>query len=105
MNRGRGGVEPFDQEDRISAEEACKILGGPNKPIARSTLDRWVKQKRIRPPRKPHAHLFVLKEVVKLTRLPQSTIYNLMGKGAFPKPIKISARRVAWRDTDLQRWI
>ena len=39
------------------------------------------------------------------TGLPKSSIYALMAKGAFPKPIKIGARAVGWLDSDIDAWI
>jgi prophage regulatory protein len=39
------------------------------------------------------------------TSLSKTTIYRLMSEGSFPKPIKISARRIAWRQCDIDRFI
>lgn len=40
------------------------------------------------------------------TGLPKSSLYALMAKGAFPKPIKIGgARAVGWLDSDIDAWI
>ncbi|WP_286201897.1 AlpA family phage regulatory protein [Ochrobactrum sp. SFR4] len=36
--------------------------------------------------------------------LPTSTLYELMERGQFPRPIKISARTVAWLEDDVARW-
>ena len=44
------------------------------------------------------------KAVTLETGLPKSTIYYLMAKGEFPKPLKLSARAVAWSVDDLQAW-
>lgn len=50
----------------------------------------------------------------KLLRLPQvlntvgisrSTLYQLVARGDFPKPIKISRRACAWPESAVQRWI
>lgn len=38
-------------------------------------------------------------------RLPRSTLYRLMREEAFPSPVKLSARRVAWRLADIEAWI
>lgn len=43
-----------------------------------------------------------LKEVIGLAKW---TVYDLIKKGEFPRPIQLSAGRVGWRATDLQRWI
>jgi len=36
--------------------------------------------------------------------LPTSTLYELMERGQFPRPIKISARTVAWLESDIIDW-
>jgi prophage regulatory protein len=38
------------------------------------------------------------------TGLSRSSIYRLMEAGAFPRPIRIGLRAVAWRASDLDRW-
>ena len=42
------------------------------------------------------AALLRLPPVMSITGLPKSSLYSLMGQGRFPKPVKISARAVAW---------
>lgn len=39
------------------------------------------------------------------TGLPKSSLYALIAKGDFPKPIKIGARAVGWLDRDVNAWI
>ena len=39
------------------------------------------------------------------TGIPKATMYAMMATGAFPRPIKIGARAVAWLDSDIDRWI
>lgn len=39
------------------------------------------------------------------TGLPRSTIYFLMARGEFPKPVKLSKRAVAWREKDICEWL
>ena len=39
------------------------------------------------------------------TGLPKSSLYALIAKGDFPKPIKIGARAVGWLDADVNDWI
>lgn len=43
-------------------------------------------------------------EVQSVCGLPTSTLYELMERGQFPRPIKISARTVAWLEDDVARW-
>jgi prophage regulatory protein len=42
--------------------------------------------------------------VMKLTGLGRSTIYRLIATNAFPGPVRITSKAVAWRRTDLDRW-
>lgn len=43
--------------------------------------------------------------VEQITGLSRSSIYDLISKGDFPKPIKLSKRAVAWRESDLGDWL
>lgn len=43
-------------------------------------------------------------EVTRITGLPVSTIYEMMGKGTFPKNVRISPRLTAWRETEIAKW-
>lgn len=48
---------------------------------------------------------FLRRETVEeITGLPTSTLYDLMAKGDFPKPIKLSARTVAWLEGEVVDW-
>ena len=46
-----------------------------------------------------------LKMVCQATGLSRSTIYRRVADGEFPKPVKISKGRVAWRERDLLSWL
>lgn len=48
--------------------------------------------------------LFRLPEVEALSGLKKTSVYNGAHDGTFPKPIRISARCVAWRESDLVAW-
>lgn len=43
-------------------------------------------------------------EVQARTGLPTSTIYEMMSRGAFPRPIRLTPRRVAWIEDDILAW-
>ena len=43
--------------------------------------------------------------VSQVTGLPKKSIYNLMNKGAFPRPIKLAAKAVGWPSSDIEAWI
>lgn len=43
--------------------------------------------------------------VENLTGLSRSTIYNLMKKGDFPKPVKLTGKAVAWPESAISDWL
>lgn len=45
------------------------------------------------------------KRVTEVTGLSEGTIYHLMSKGLFPKPVKVGPRAVAWPATDIGTWV
>lgn len=45
-----------------------------------------------------------IKDVVRLTRVPRSTIYEMIDRDEFPKPFRITARLVAWLEDDIAAW-
>jgi len=46
-----------------------------------------------------------LKEVISLVSLSRSTIYVYIKKNEFPKPVKLTDRRIAWRSSDIQSYL
>lgn len=44
-------------------------------------------------------------KVTEVTGLPVSTMYRNMEEGTFPKPVKIGARSVAWKRSEVTEWI
>jgi prophage regulatory protein len=49
--------------------------------------------------------LVSLSVVCKATGLSRSTIYRLVADGDFPKPVKPSKGRVAWREREVLAWL
>lgn len=43
-------------------------------------------------------------DVERATGLPRSTLYELMARGTFPKPIRLGARAVGWLETEIVAW-
>lgn len=43
--------------------------------------------------------------VEELTGLSRSTIYDLMAKGAFPRPVRLTAKAVAWPESVIAEWL
>ena len=44
-------------------------------------------------------------EVEARTGLSRSTLYDWMKRGQFPQPVKLGARAVAWRESDVTAWL
>ena len=49
--------------------------------------------------------LLRLPDVIERTGLSRSELYRRVKGQAFPKPIRIGARMVAWVEGDIDRWI
>jgi prophage regulatory protein len=45
------------------------------------------------------------RSVEELTGLSRSTIYDLMAKGAFPRPVRLTGRAVAWPESAIAEWL
>jgi len=43
--------------------------------------------------------------VQEMTGLSRSTLYNLMAKGTFPRPIPVGAKAVRWVDIEIHAWM
>lgn len=43
--------------------------------------------------------------VEEITGLSRSTIYDLMGKGLFPRPVKLTGKAVAWPEGIIAEWL
>ena len=51
-------------------------------------------------------HSFIVIDgVTELVQLSKPTIYKLMNQGRFPRPVKLSAQRVAWLREEIDDWI
>ncbi|MGB9191639.1 MULTISPECIES: helix-turn-helix transcriptional regulator [unclassified Acinetobacter] len=49
--------------------------------------------------------LLNLAQVTAKTSLSKNTVYVLMRKGEFPRPIRITEIRTAWLESDIEQWI
>jgi prophage regulatory protein len=56
------------------------------------------------PDTEPPRLLARLPTVLLMTGLGRSTIYRLVAHGAFPRPVRVGLRAVAWRWSDLEQW-
>ena len=49
-------------------------------------------------------YLLRLPAVLRTTGLGRSTLYRLISERAFPPPVKLAKRAVAWRQDEVQQW-
>jgi prophage regulatory protein len=45
-----------------------------------------------------------LPAVIRITGLGRTTIYRMVAEKKFPSPVRLGARAIAWRKTDLDQW-
>jgi len=43
--------------------------------------------------------------VEEITGLSRSTIYLMMSRGEFPRPVKLTTRAVAWPEREITEWL
>lgn len=39
------------------------------------------------------------------TGLSRSSLYAMMAKGKFPRPVRLGLRAVGWREADIEAWL
>ena len=49
--------------------------------------------------------LIKMPELRKMVGKGRTSIYEAVNEGFFPRPVKIGSRAVAWRLTEIQKWI
>ncbi len=52
-----------------------------------------------------HTVLLSIEDVVERTSLSRRTIYNITNAGEFPQMLKLSERRVAFVEAEIEAWI
>ena len=50
-------------------------------------------------------NLLKLPEVIEITRLSKPTLYRLIGKDGFPRPLRVGPRTSRWRADEIEKWI
>lgn len=50
------------------------------------------------------SRLLSIRDVTDQTSLSRPTIYRLIGNGQFPRQIRLSKNRVAWKESDVENW-
>ena len=46
-----------------------------------------------------------LPQVIERTSLRRSTIYEMMGNGSFPRPVKLNRRSNGWIEHEISDWV
>lgn len=59
-----------------------------------NTLSRLVAEKHLR-----------RRDVQHITGLARSTIYDLMARGEFPRPVKLTGKAVGWPESKIADWL
>lgn len=54
---------------------------------------------------RPGATLLAVEAVCARVGLGRSTVYRLVDSGEFPRPVKLTAARVAWVEAEVARWV
>ncbi len=44
-------------------------------------------------------------EVEAITGLSRSTIYEMMGRGDFPRPVRLGRKAVGWPESKISEWL
>lgn len=56
-------------------------------------------------PTQQPSSLLRLPEVLRRVGISRASLYQMVKRGLFPKPIPLSQRSVAWLDSEVQAWI
>lgn len=46
-----------------------------------------------------------LPKVLRVTSKGRSSVYEAIGRGEFPAPVKLGVRAVGWRRSEIENWI
>lgn len=46
-----------------------------------------------------------IREVSRMVGVGRATIYRLLARGDFPRPLQLGARSIGWREDEIQEWI
>ena len=46
-----------------------------------------------------------LKEVLRLVSLSCTTVYRMMSRGEFPRPVRVGRRAARWHSDEIEEWL
>ena len=52
-----------------------------------------------------HDRLLRRRDVERITGMSRASIYRLMQKSDFPRPVKVGSTAVRWKESDIATWI
>ena len=91
--------------DWLTQEARCVRVPAPPVPSARPPGTPRTDYEASEYPQRPEICLIRMRDVCNRVGVGRSTIYKLIGLGIFPKPRKLSARAVAWPESEIDAWI
>ncbi|MGE4370689.1 MAG: helix-turn-helix transcriptional regulator [Burkholderiaceae bacterium] len=53
----------------------------------------------------PMDRLIRIEELMHITSLNRTSIYREIGRGAFPRPVKVTGRATAWLESEVNGWL
>lgn len=87
-----------------------QIARQTNRPVTATSSNSAEATIRVEPTRDPPAarrpiRMLRLPQVIDVTGLGKTKIYELQGQGDFPMRVKITAHSVAWVEEEIQAWL
>ena len=105
IDRRSNNCAPRSDTHRSSTTEAMSYPQTQGAPPEYPVTDTH-RQQSPRPPEVPMIpEIYRLPEVIAICGLSRSTIYEMIGRGEFPAPVKLGARAVGWRRSDIEAWL
>lgn len=49
--------------------------------------------------------ILTLREVLDITKVSRSTLYQMLDRDEFPRPMKLGERKNGWTDAQIEEWI
>jgi predicted DNA-binding transcriptional regulator AlpA len=94
------GHVPDPQEDKAREARQAKVRASVRRAVAdQRDLERHAAQAT------SHDQVLRVPDVMKITGLGRTTLWQLERAGRFPKRLRLTGRAVGWRASDVARWI
>jgi prophage regulatory protein len=93
-----------DRSPRSAERQTCGDAGYSEESSVTPSSE-GSKSRRATPPAPPQRRFIRLRELLTITGMSRSSIYQLVHLGKFPSSVKLSERAVAWDSADVERWL